>query len=121
MDVQALLARMAAQRETWADLPGGKRVLLRRPPEIELPAMIGGIGIDQVAAHVCDWSGFTESDLLGAAGGSDAVPFHADLWRAYAADHADVLQAASAALAEVVTQYLTRKAETAKNLQPSST
>jgi hypothetical protein len=116
MDVQALLARMAAQRETWATLPDGKRVQLRRPPETELPEMMGGVGLQHVTDCACGWEGFTEADLLGAGiGGSDAVPFHRDLWAAYVADNAQALQAAAAALAECVTQYLTRKGSTAKN------
>lgn len=115
-DVQALLARMAAQREAWADLGGGKRLKYHRPPEVELPRLAAGVGLDQVVQYACGWEGFTEADLLGAAvGSSDAVPFDAQLWRAYVQDHAQALQAAAQAMADTVTQYLQGKADTAKN------
>lgn len=121
MDVQTLLLRMAAQRQTWANLEGGKRVQLMRPPETQLPDLISGVHLQHVVDCACNWEGFTEADLLGAGiGGSDEVPFHKDLWAAYAADNAKALQVAAAALADCVTQYLTRKGSTAKNLQPSS-
>ena len=48
MDVTALLARMAAQREAWVDLPGGQRLQYRRPPEVELPRLMGGVGLEHV-------------------------------------------------------------------------
>lgn len=121
-DVQALLARMATQREAWADLGGGRRLQYRRPPEVELPRMIAGVGLEHVVQYACGWDGFTEADLLGAGiGSSDAVPFHRDLWAAYVADHAEHLQAASTAMAQTVTVYLQRKADVAKNLPASST
>lgn len=117
-----MLAAMAAQRETWATLEGGKRVQLRRPPETQLPDLLGGVELKHVVSCACGWEGFTEADLLGAGiGGSDPVPFHTDLWAAYVADNAKALQAAAAALADCVTQYLQRKGDTAKNSPPSST
>lgn len=121
-EVQALLARMAAQREAWADLGGGKKPQYRRPPEVELPRLMGGVGLEHVTQYACGWEGFTEADLLGAGiGGSDAVPFHRDLWAAYAADHAEDVAAVSQAMAQTVTVYLQRKADVAKNSQASST
>ena len=121
-DVQALLARMATQREAWADLGGGRRLQYRRPPEVELPRLIAGVGLEQVVQYACGWDGFTEAGLLGAGiGSSDAVPFHRDLWAAYVADHAEELQTASTAMAQTVTVYLQRKADVAKNSPASST
>ena len=121
-DVQALLARMATQREAWADLGGGKKLQYRRPPEVELPRLIAGVGLEHVIQYACGWEGFTEADLLGAGiGGSDAVPFHRDLWAAYVADNAHDMQAVSQAMAQTVTDYLQRKADVAKNSQASST
>ena len=121
-DVQALLARMATQREAWADLGGGRRLQYRRPPEVELPRMIAGVGLEHVVQYACGWDGFTEADLLGAGiGSSDALPFHRDLWAAYVADHAEELQTASTAMAQTVTVYLQRKADVAKNSPASST
>lgn len=116
MDVTALLARMAAQREAWVDLPGGQRLQYRRPPEVELPRLMGGVGLEHVVGYACGWDKFTEADLLGpAVGSSDAVAFSPELWRAYVQDHADALQAVAAAMAKTVSEYLERKAANAKN------
>lgn len=122
-DFSALLQRMRAQRGTWVDLLDGRRVLMLRPPELELPAVAGGIGLEVVAEYAADWSGFTEATLLGAKHGSgDAVvPFHRDLWRAYAADHAEEFSLAARGLKDAVERYLTERAATAKNSEPSST
>jgi len=115
-DVQGLLARMAAQRESWVDLGGGRRLQIRRPPELEMADLAGGVRLEHVTRHACGWSGFTEAVLLGPSQGSDtSVPFHADLWAAYAADHAEDAAKACQALADVVSSYLKRRAETAKN------
>ena len=115
-DVQPLLARMAAQRESWVELTGGKRLQVRRPPELEMAELVGGVRIEHVTRHACGWAGFTEAVLLGPSQGSDtAVPFHADLWAAYAADHAEDAAKACEGLADAVGAYLKRRAETAKN------
>lgn len=122
MDVQTLLAKMAEQREFWADLPGGKRIKLRRPPEVELPALMHGVKLEHLTEYACGWDGFTEADLLGPAiGKSDPQPFHVDLWDAYMRDHAECVKPAVEALRDSVTDYLKRKAETEKNSAPSST
>lgn len=116
MSEAALLAGFEARRELWVPLPGGMRVQLRRPPETQLPTMLGGVELQHVADCACGWEGFTEAHFLGAGvGGSDAVPFSRTLWAAYVADNARVLQLCAAALAENVTQFLTTRADTAKN------
>ena len=116
MDVSDLLARMQAQREFWVDLPGGKRLQLRRPHKVDMPKLTGGVQLDHVVDASVGWSGFTEADLLGAGiGGSDEQPFHTELWRAYAADNIDALQTAVAGFAEHISQYLSKGADTEKN------
>ena len=126
MDVQALLAKMAEQRAHWVELPGTgtppKRLQFHRPPEVELPNLMGGVRIDHLVQYACGWAGFTEADLLGAAvGGSDAVPFHRDLWAAWVRDHSAVLPAVSQALADAITKHLESREGIAKNSTPSST
>jgi hypothetical protein len=122
MDVRTLLAKMAGQREVWADLPGGRRLQYRRPPEVELPRLAGGVTLEVVVQYACGWSGFTEADLLGQAiGSSDQVPFSAELWDAYVRDHAGELQTVARHMAETVTAYLVQRDAAAKNSAPSST
>lgn len=116
MDVSALIARMDAQREHWADLGAGKRLKFRRPVEVEMPRLMGGVQLDHVIEYACGWEGFAESDMLGAAvGSSDAVPFSRELWGAYVRDHAEMISPVAQAMADVVTGYLENKAATAKN------
>ncbi len=122
MDTKALLARMASQREASVTLPNGKRLTYRRPPEVELPRLIGGVKLQHVVEYACGWEGFTTADLLGAADGSDEVAtFSTELWEAYVKDHLDALQAVCDAMAATVSEYLKRKADTSGNSKPSST
>lgn len=115
MDVALMLARMQGQREFEVQLDNGRKVRMRRPPEAELPRLIGGVYLEHVVDAAVGWD-FTEADLLGAAIGSeDEVPFATALWREYVADNTPALEACSRRLAEVVSDYLKRKAETAKN------
>ncbi len=115
MDVALMLARMQGQREFTVELPNRRKVRMRRPPEVDLPRMIGGVFIEHVVEAAVGWD-FTEADLLGAAiGAEDEVPFSRELWREYVADNTPALEACSRRLAEVVSDYLKRKAETAKN------
>jgi len=122
MDVTALLARLDAQRETWVDLPDGKRLKYRRPYEVDLPQFLRGVRIEHVIDYACDWSGFTEADLLGAAvGSSDPLPFHRDLWAAVVRDRARYLPVVAKAMVETAAAYLQKRVDTAKNSEPSST
>jgi hypothetical protein len=122
MDVKTLLAKMASQREVWVDLSGTRRLQYRRPPEVELPRLAGGVTLEVVVQYACGWSGFTEADLLGPAiGSNDEVPFSAELWEAYVRDHAGELQIAAKHMAETVTAYLLQRDAAAKNSAPSST
>lgn len=126
MDVQALLAKMAEQRAHWVDLPGTgtppKRLQFHRPPEVELPALLGGVRIEHVVQYACGWAGFTEACLLGpSVGSSDVVPFNRDLWAAWVRDHANAVPAVAKAMADAVTQHLEAREGIAKNSTPSST
>lgn len=122
MDARALLAKMAEQRAAWCDLGDGLRVQYRRPPEVELPRLAGGVRLEHVEAYACGWEGFTEATLLGAAvGASDPVPFTPELWAAWVRDHADAAGKVCQHMAATVSEYLTRREADAKNLAPSST
>ena len=122
MDVKTLLARMAAQREHWADLGDGKRLRFYRPQEVDMPGLMAGMRLEHVVKYACGWEGFTEADLLGAAvGASDPLPFAPELWEAAVRDHADWVGTVAQAMAAAVTDYLSSKVVVAKNSPPSST
>lgn len=122
MDAAALIARLEEQRSHWADLPGGLRVRLRRPDEVDLGRFIGGIGIDAVCQYANDWEGFTEATFLGASiGASDPQPFDRDLWSSYVRDNIDAATACVKKLKEVITEHISQRDAAVKNSGPSST
>lgn len=122
MDARALLARMAEQRAVWCDLGGGLRVQYRRPPEVELPRLAGGVRLEHAETYACGWEGFTEATLLGpAVGASDAVAFDRELWAAWLRDNAHAVGVVCEHMAGTVSAYLAQREAAAKNSPPSST
>lgn len=122
MNAEQLIARMLEQRAHWAPLPGGRRVRFHRPPELDMPKLLGGVRLEHVVEYACGWEGFTEATFLGAAvGSSDPLPFNRDVWAAWVADNADAVGPVAQAIAEAVTQHLQSREAVAKNSPPSST
>ncbi len=130
MDAQAILKKMRAQREFVVPLEGGKSVTLLRPTDMEChrdlfqikPAKATEkvkvelhLDTDKVHNYATAWSGFTEADLLGADGGSDAVGFHAELLQEYLANHTTHAHALVTAMYEAIATYLNSKATAEKN------
>lgn len=116
MDVAALIARMDEQRARWVDLPSGKRVRIRRPLETEFIRFRAGAGVEHVCEFACDWEGFTEADLLGAAvGASDEQAFAPELWSRVVRDRVDYVQPVAKALVDAITEHLAAKDAVAKN------
>jgi hypothetical protein len=116
MDAAALIARMEEQRSTWVPLPGGQRVRLRRPNEVDFHRFVGGVGIEPIVEYANGWEGFTEATLLGdAVGASDAVPFDRGLWGVWVRDHIDAAKVCVDAMVKMVTDHLAAKDASAKN------
>lgn len=121
-DVKHLLARMAEQRAQWVEVVEGKSVEYLRPEQVDLPGVISGFRLEHVIKYVRNWKGFSEADLLGAAiGSSDPIDFDRDLWAAYVRENVDVATKVAEAMAGTVSEYLKRRADTAKNSPTSST
>lgn len=117
-----LIERLQAQRKHWVDLGDGRKVQYMRPPEVELPRLINGVRIEHVTQYVCDWKGFSEATLLGAAvGSSDPVEFDRALWAEVVADDVKLLGVVAEALAGAATAYLAERTAVEKNSAPSST
>lgn len=117
-----IVDRMYASRESWCELApaaDGKpaqRVKLRRPPQMEIARLRGGVTQDEVLAAAVDWDGFTEADLLGpAVGASDPVPFSAEVWSAYVLDNVAALSLAAKHLQGEISAHLKRLDATRKN------
>ncbi len=113
---QALINRLLAARESWFEIEPGRRVKLRRPPEVDMPKLVSGVTLDLLASCTVDWEGFTEADLLGVSVGSDTiVPFSADVWKLALADRSKWFAATSGELLRLVTEHLQSKGLVAKN------
>lgn len=125
MNTEAIIKAMLAQREFWVDLDAGKRVKLRRPAEMDVVRMLtkdasgayAGIaaGLSEVVRFAVDWAGFCESDLIGAAGASDPVPFATDLWEIMIADQAAWCTKCASALVESIVAHEKKAADAAGN------
>lgn len=111
-----LIQRLRAAREAWVDLDDQRSVLLRRPPETDLARLRHGVTLQDAAAVVVGWRGFTEAYLVGARLGSDTpVAFDAALWREWVADHLEHSALVAQKLAELVERHLAAKDSAAKN------
>lgn len=130
MDKSALLAARRRSRERKVELEEGKAVTIVRPPEGDFASMLTGEGdkrtwnidLDHVRRYTVGWDGILESDFLGAGvGGSDPVPFDADLWLDLAADNVVWMRKCTDAIFDSVVEYFDKKAAVAKNSEPDST
>jgi len=124
MNTESLIKAMLAQREFWVDLGDGHRVKLRRPAEMEVAGMLVREGekvvgivakLPEVIKQAVDWEGFVESDLIGAAGASDAVPFATALWAAVVADRANWCATCATALVDAIVDHEKRSAAISGN------
>lgn len=108
--VNALLAQMRAQRDRWVELEPGLRVKVRRPHELAVFRMRGGVEIDHLVDHVVDWDGFTSATLLGAeVGSSDQLAFDARLWREAVSDRGRWAITVTDAMLAAVEEHNTRR------------
>lgn len=116
MTPQQLIERMLDQRRHWVDLSNGKAVRVVRPAEADMPRYRRGVTVGLLGECVDGWRGFTEADLLGPTVGTDSpVEFDTDLWRAYVADHVEMVKPVTDAVAETINKHLEAKAAAAKN------
>lgn len=111
-----LIARLLAQRERWVDLEPGKRVRIRRPAESDIGRFARGVSVDQIAATVVGWEGFTEVDVLGASqGSSSAVEFDSGLWAELMRDRMDWFDTAASAVMEAIREHMASREAARKN------
>jgi gamma-glutamyl:cysteine ligase YbdK (ATP-grasp superfamily) len=121
---------MRAQREFVVQLEQGKSVTLLRPTDMEVQRDLLKvvppkptekqkvelhIDTDKVHTHATAWVGFTEADLLGPDGGSDAVEFDQDLLQAYLANNVATANTLVDGLYGAIVAHINAKAEAEKN------
>jgi hypothetical protein len=104
MNPSVILQKREQYREAWVDLGDGKRLRFRRPLIAHTLVMHRATALEGVVSASVAWEGFTEADFLPS-GGSDAVPFDADLWRDVAADRLDWLIKVDTAIADAIKAY----------------
>jgi hypothetical protein len=124
MSAPELIAKLRVARQSWVELDPAKphqRVQIIRPPESEIGNFADTVGrglvanLGKVCQYVTGWEGFTEADLVGAAGSGDVVPFDAALWAEVVADRGDWLNLVAARLLDVIVTHVESKAKAAKN------
>jgi hypothetical protein len=112
-----LLQRLRAAREFWVELDdAGRAVLVRRPAETEILRLRHGINLQDAAAAVVGWRGFTEAHLLGPKLGSDSpAAFAPELAAEVLGDNLAWSHKVAGALAQAIDQHLTARAAAEKN------
>lgn len=127
---ERLIQQMRDQRKRWITLEEGrggaapKRVQIIRPPETDLADFLLDLGGGQhtlqaelrhVEKYVVGWDGFTEADLVGPAGSSDAAPFAPELWREAVTDRLTWMRKIAQALLDMILEHRAAREDTAKN------
>lgn len=113
---RAILEQMLSQRRHMLDLGGGLKVRLLRAREAEVSDLLRGEKLAACTRYVDGWDGFTGATLLGQGVGSDdTLPFDADLWAAYIADHSEHIGPIVDKLIALVNEHYERKQATSKN------
>jgi hypothetical protein len=122
MDAQALIKKLHKQRERRVELSEGVSVIVRRPPEADIPSLRFGVTLDHLRRYVVGWEGFTEATVLGAAiGANEPVEFDAELWAEIVADRQDWILKVSNELIGAMNAHYEQKLAAAKNSEPTST
>lgn len=119
MTKATLAERLLAAREFWVDMPElgeGRRVKLRRPSESQILQMRAGATLEHVQTSAVAWEGVTEADLLGPeVGASDLLPFDAEAWSVFVADHIAISSRCALRITEVISEHLQKLKETRGN------
>lgn len=127
---ERLIQQLRDQRKRWIPLEEGpgaaaaKRVQILRPPETDLPDFLTTTEdghytlqaeLRHVEKYVVGWDGFTEADLVGPAGSSDAAPFAPELWREVVADKLQWMRQIAQALLDLILEHRAARDTAAKN------
>lgn len=111
-----LVKKILAQRESSFEILPGKFLKLRRPGEVQMVALRGGISRERLQTMVVGWEGFTEADLLGpTVGASDKVPFSADVFGTWIEDRATEYAKVCHEVMRLIDEHLKAKEQAGKN------
>jgi len=109
---KALIEKIRRARELKVPV-NGKNYTIRRPTDAEAVEMPSTRAFDFVCAFVVGWD-LVELDLIPG-GGPEAVPFDADLWREWVADHPDLWQPLAMAMKDAYIAHVKERGEDEKN------
>lgn len=117
---KSLIERLRRARQSTTG-SGGRTFTIRRPTDLEMQEMAGKI--DQrllLVRFVVDWGVMSEIDLGIPGGGPDPVPFDADLWAEWIADHPEHWDEITTAVIQGYRSHKAAMEEAAKNSGPGS-
>lgn len=113
--VRDTLAMLLKQRRYWVTIedasPTPYKVQFNRPTEYRMLALQGGVTLEDVVEHACDWQGVTPAHLIGPAGGGDELPFNRELFTEWARDNVTATTAFVSEMARRITEHLKKKTE----------
>lgn len=122
MTPQQLIERLIEQRREWVDIseplglpPMSRQIRCLRPAEAQMHQLRSATMLDLVQSYVDGWQGFTEASLIGPDGSSAAVPFDADLWRAWVVDQSEVIALVVQRLGDMVQRHLKTREQASGN------
>jgi hypothetical protein len=128
MDANEVLVARLRRREGSVDLGDGKKVVFRRPTEVELSDLLTtegdkatwSVGIDHVRKYVIGWEGFTAADFLGAdIAAADPVPWSQALWNEICSDDIVLTGKVAKAILDSVVAFIGKRESVAKNSEPA--
>lgn len=126
-----ILRAMEAQREFMVALDGERKITMRRPTELQIQTnfikLLPGpkpedppkteltANPDQLHRYATGWTGFTEADLLGPAGGSDPAPFDQLLLQAWLEEHTEHIPTLLNGLLGNIVEHVNARSNATKN------
>lgn len=110
-----LITRIREQRRLKVQA-GGHTFFARRPTDVEAVELHrSGATLHEIARRfVAGWEGVTEDHVVGG-GGSDPVPFSAELWTEWCADRPDLWEPIASAVLDAYQLHAQRLEQAGKN------
>ena len=110
-----LLDRIRKGRESTLAIDKHTVTIIRPTVEQMVALKADGYSHLDLAKHfVVGWAGVTEADIIPA-GASEALPFEADVWREWLADHPEWWSPIGMAVVEAFNSYSEYREDAAKN------
>jgi hypothetical protein len=118
LEARQLVGQLTKAREKT--VPAGRhKFSIRRPTELDLLKRRDGdnvvVSIEMVRDYVVGWEGVRESDIVGAGGSDEIVPFSSELCRAWLEDRADLWPALLGEMQKLIVEHDKALQDASKN------